>query len=177
MAKRGRPINWEKAYKTYKKTVNYYTNMLGTKKNDWYIDDIDAFKEKVTSQRDTKRNWSIRKATSYWAQRASLNGATMNQIDALRRASQWLGHDLKFKELVEVYEHSTGADVEYIAELVEANGWDYGDNQGLTLQALGDAVNRGELTISEMYRYMAYIGISDTELRRDLISQNVFGSD
>ena len=177
MAKRGRPINWEKAYKTYNKTVNYYTNMLGTKKNEWYISDIDAFKEKVTSQRDMKRGWSIGKATSYWAQRASLNGATMNQIDALRRSSEWLGHNLKFKELVEVYEHSTGADVEYIKELVEANDWDYGDNVDLTLQALGDAVNRGELTISEMYRYMATTGIVDTELRRDLISQNVFGSD
>lgn len=177
MAKRGRPINWEKAYKTYNKTVKYYTNMLGTKKNEWYISDIDAFKEKVTSQRDMKRGWSIRKATSYWAQRASLNGATMNQIEALRRSSEWIGHDLKFKELVDAYQSSMGVDVKYIKDLVEDNGWDYGDNTGLTLQALGDAVNRGELTISEMYRYMVTMGITDTELRRDLISQNVFGSD
>ena len=106
-----------------------------------------------------------------------MNGATMNQIDALRRSSEWIGHDLKFKDLVDAYQSSMGVDIKYIKKLVEDNGWDYGDNQGLTLQALGDAVNRGELTISEMYRYMVTMGITDTELRRDLISQNVFGSD
>lgn len=172
MAKRGRPINWEKAYKTYRKTVDYYTKTFGTRKNDWYMEDFHQFKERVMSQRDIKSGWTVAKTTSYFAQKASLNGVTINQINALRKAGAEVGQDLRFIEAVPIFASAQAEEMEYVKDLVEDNGLYDG-----TFESLGNAVRNGELTISEMYKFLASQGITDTKERRDIISQNVFGSD
>ena len=171
MAKRGRPINWEKAYKTYRKTVDYYTKTFGTYKNDWYMEDFHQFKERVMSQRDIKKNWTVAKTTSYFAQKASLNGVTINQINALRKAGAEVGQDLRFTEAVPIFASAQDEDLSDVKDLVEDNGLYDG-----TFESLGNAVRNGELTISEMYKFLASQGITDTNERRDILSQNVSGS-
>lgn len=171
MAKRGRPINWEKAYKTYRKTVDYYTKTFGTHKNEWYMADFHQFKERVMGQRDIKKKWTVAKTTSYFAQKASLNGVTINQINAIRRAGAEVGQDLRFTEAVPIFASAQAEEMEYVENLVDGNGLYDG-----TFESLGNAVRNGELTISEMYKYLAAKGITDTKERRDIISQNVFGS-
>ena len=177
MAKRGRPINWEKAYKTYQKTVNYYTEKLGTTKNDWYMADFHQFKERVMSQRDIKKSWTVAKTTSYFAQKASLNGVTINQINELRSVGKEFGKRMSFLKAVDIFRSANNEETKYIVKLVNNNGWWDDDDYQLSIERLSTAVVNGELTISEMYKFLASQGITDTKERRDIISQNVFGSD
>ena len=83
MAKRGRPIKWEEAFKKYQSTALYYTKRANTRLSDEYIRDIDQFKEQVMSYRDVY-DWSVAKATSFLAQKAGLNNASLNQLRALQ---------------------------------------------------------------------------------------------
>lgn len=177
MAKRGRPINWEKAYKTYQKTVNYYTEKLGTTKNDWYVSDIDAFKEKVTSQRDINKKWSVAKTVSYYAQKSSLNGVTINQINELRTVGTEFGENISFSKAVKIFRSAATEDLRDIKDFVKDNGWWDEDDYQLSMENLSGAVMRGELTISEMYKFLISVGIPDAKERGKLISQNIFGSD
>ena len=147
MAKRGRPINWEKAYNTYQKTVNYYTNKLGTTKNDWYVSDIDAFKEKVTSQRDINKKWSVAKTVSYYAQKSSLNGVTINQINELRTVGTEFGENISFSKAVKIFRSAATEDLKDIKAFVKDNGWWDEDDYQLSIENLSGAVMRGELTI------------------------------
>ena len=177
MAKRGRPINWQKAYRTYQNTVNYYTKTLGTMRNDWYMDDFHQFKERITSQRDVVKNkWSVSKTVSYFAQKASLNEATMPQINAIRRAGEQFQDKIGFLKAVKIFRSSSSEELKYVNKLITENEWYDPDDFEQTLVLLGDAVRNGEITISEMYRWLGQT-ITDTSTRRDYISQNVFGSD
>ena len=177
MAKRGRPIKWWKAYSDYKRTVEHYNKQLGTGKSEWYMEDFHQFKERVMSQRDVKNDWTVAKTVSYFAQKSALNGATKSQVDALRRAGAEFGDDMRFKKAVELFRSANGEDMDDIKKFVNKKGWfDEDDFEG-SIANLGDAVRNGELTISEMYKYLASIGIDDSEERRKYISQNVFGSD
>ena len=83
--KRGRPIKWEEAFKKYKLTALYYTNRANTQLSSHYIQDIDQFKEQVTSYRETY-GWTVGKATSVLAQKAGMNDATLSQVQALQSA-------------------------------------------------------------------------------------------
>lgn len=176
MAKRGRPINWEKAYKTYHKTVDYYNKTLGTKKNDWYMADIDQFKERVTSQRDINKKWSVAKTVSYYAQKSSLEGVTINQINELRRVGAEFGQNINFIKAVNIFRSSQTEDMDDIKKLIEKNEWWDPEDYDASIERLAAAVMNGDLTISEMYRFLG-TEIADSEQRRKLISQNIFGSD
>lgn len=60
--------------------------------------------------------------------------------------------------------------------LVNENEWWDGDDRQASIERLSAAVVSGELTISEMYKFLMTVGITGTAERRDLISENVFGS-
>lgn len=169
MAKRGRPIKWEEAFDKYKSTARYYTKRAGTRLNDRYIRDIDDFKEQVSGYRDTY-GWGVAKATSFLAQTASLNHASLKQIQALQSvAEEFGGEKMSFKQAVLTFESGSVVETGDVIELVEANGWD-------TPEKLAAAVRGGEMTISELNKYLQ-TGIPRAKDRRDWISQNVFGSD
>lgn len=177
MAKRGRPIGWRKAYNAYRKTVDYYTKKLGTMKNEWYMTDFHQFKERVTSQREIMENkWTVAKTVSYFAQKASLNEMTIKQIEELRRVGKEFGKRLSFAKAVSVFRSAKDEETKYIMNLVNENEWWDGDDRQASIERLSAAVVNGELTISEMYRFLATVGIAGTDERRDLISQNIFGS-
>ena len=177
MAKRGRPISWRKAYSTYKNTVDYYTKKLGTRKNEWYMEDFHQFKERVTSQREIMENkWTVAKTVSYFAQKASLNEMTIKQIDELRSVGKEFGKRLSFAKAVSIFRSAKDEETKYIVDLVNENEWWDGDDRQASIERLSAAVVNGELTISEMYRFLMTVGISGTAERRDLISENVFGS-
>ena len=169
MAKRGRPIKWEEAFDKYKSTAQFYTKRAGTRLNDRYIRDIDEFKEKVSGYRETY-GWGVAKATSFLAQTASLNQASLKQVQALQRvAEEFGGEKLTFKQAVLTFESGSMFDADDVIDLVEANEWN-------TPEKLAAAVRGGEMTISELYKYLQ-TDIPGTKERRDWISQNVFGSD
>lgn len=177
MAKRGRPISWRKAYNTYKNTVDYYTKKLGTMKNEWYMEDFHQFKERVTSQREIMDNkWTVAKTVSYFAQKASLNEMTINQINELRSVGKEFGKRLSFQKAVDIFRSAKNEETKYITNLVNENEWWDGDDRQASIERLSAAVVNGELTISEMYRFLMTVGITGTAERRDLISENVFGS-
>lgn len=177
MAKRGRPISWRKAYSTYKNTVDYYTKKLGTMKNEWYMTDFHQFKERVTSQREIMENkWTVAKTVSYFAQKASLNEMTINQINELRSVGKEFGKRLSFQKAVDIFRSAKDEETKYITNLVNENEWWDGDDRQASIERLSAAVVNGELTISEMYRFLMTVGITGTAERRDLISENVFGS-
>lgn len=177
MAKRGRPINWEKAYNNYQKTVNYYTEKLGTTKNDWYVSDIDAFKEKVTSQRDINKKWSVAKTVSYYAQKSSLNGVTINQINKLRTVGTEFGENISFSKAVKIFRSAATEDLKDIKAFVKKKKWWDDKDYQLSVENLSGAVMRGELTISEMYKFLISVDIPEAKESGKLISQNIFGSD
>lgn len=176
MAKRGRPIDWRKAYSTYKHTVDYYTKKLGTMKNEWYMTDFHQFKERVTSQREIENKWTVAKTVSYFAQKASLNEMTIKQIDELRSVGKEFGKRLSFAKAVKIFRSAKDEETKYIVNLVNQNEWWDGDDRQASIERLSAAVVNGEMTISEMYRFLMTVGISGTAERRDLISENVFGS-
>lgn len=177
MAKRGRPIDWRKAYGTYKQTVDYYTNKLGTLKNEWYMEDFHQFKERVTSQREIMDNkWTVAKTVGYFAQKASLNEMTIKQIDELRSVGKDFGKRMRFTTAVKIFRSADNEETKYISNLVNHNHWWDGTDRRASIEKLSAAVVNGDLTISEMYRFLATVGIDDAAERRDLISQNVFGS-
>ena len=176
MAKRGRPIDWRKAYGTYKRTVDYYTNKLGTMKNEWYMTDFHQFKERVTSQREIESKWTVAKTVSYFAQKASLNEMTIKQIDELRSVGKEFGKRLSFTKAVGIFRSARNEEMKYIVNLVNKKKWWDKDDRQASIERLSAAVVDGELTISEMYKFLATVGIDDAAERRDLISQNVFGS-
>lgn len=167
MAKRGRPIKWEEAFKKYQSTARYYTNRARTQLNDRYIQDIDQFKEQVMSYREMY-NWGVAKATSFLAQKASLNEASLNQISALQRTATLAGQNLSFKAAVGIFRSASNEDYSDIKKMVQANGWETEDE-------LIDAVRSGDLTISELYKYLVATIPSAAE-RKKWISQNIFGS-
>ena len=169
MAKRGRPIKWEEAFEKYRSTAQFYTKRAGTRLNDRYIRDIDIFKEQVSGYRDTY-GWGVAKATSFLAQTASLNQASLKQVQALQRvAEEFGGEKMPFKQAVLAFESGSVVETGDVIELVEANGWD-------TDAELAAAVRSGEMTISELYKYLQ-TDIPSTKERKDWISQNIFGSD
>lgn len=177
MAKRGRPIKWEEAFKKYQSTARYYTNRARTQLNDRYIQDIDQFKEQVMSYREMY-NWGVAKATSFLAQKASLNEASLNQISALQRTAALAGQNLSFKTAVDIFRSAKDEEIDYIKNVVAKNGW-------TSEQELIDAVRSGELTISELYKYLVVWQNPDpegktpgagVEDRKKWISQNIFGS-
>ena len=129
------------------------------------------------SQRDIKKDWTVAKTVSYFAQKSSLNGATKSQVDALRRAGAEFGDDIRFKQAVDMFKSANDEDMDTIKKFVNGKGWFDDDDFEESMENLGNAVRNGELTISEMYKYLASIGIVDSEERRKYISQNVFGSD
>lgn len=177
MAKRGRPINWRKAYRTYKRTVDNYTKKLGTMKNEWYMEDFHQFKERVTSQREIMDNkWTVAKTVSYFAQKASLNEMTIKQINELRSVGKEFGKRLSFAKAVSIFRSAKDEETKYIVNLVNENEWWDGDDRQASIERLSAAVVSGELTISEMYKFLMTVGITGTAERRDLISENVFGS-
>ena len=177
MAKRGRPIDWRKAYSTYKQTVDYYTNKLGTLKNEWYMEDFHQFKERVTSQREIMDNkWTVAKTVGYFAQKASLNEMTIKQIDELRSVGKEFGKRMRFTTAVNIFRSAKDEETKYIVNLVNHNKWWDGDDRQASIERLSAAVVNGDLTISEMYRFLATVGIDGAAERRDLISENVFGS-
>ena len=177
MAKRGRPINWRKAYSTYKQTVDRYTNKLGTMKNEWYMEDFHQFKERITSQREIMENkWTVAKTVSYFAQKASLNEMTIKQINELRRVGKEFGKRLSFEKAVNIFRSAKNEETKYIVNLVNKNEWWDGEDRQASIERLSAAVVNGELTISEMYKFLMTVGITGTAERRDLISENVFGS-
>lgn len=177
MAKRGRPISWQKAYSTYQRTVENYTKKLGTMKNEWYMEDFHQFKERVTSQREIMDNkWTVAKTVSYFAQKASLNEMTIKQIDELRSVGKEFGKRMSFAKAVSIFRSAKDEETKYIVNLVNENEWWDGDDRQASIERLSAAVVNGELTISEMYRFLMTVGISGTAERRDLISENVFGS-
>ena len=167
MAKRGRPVKWEEAFKKYQSTARYYTNRARTQLNDRYIRDIDQFKEQVTSYREMY-NWGVAKATSFLAQKASLNEASLNQISALQRTAALAGQNLSFKAAVGIFRSASDEEFSDIKKMVQANGWE-------TEEELIDAVRSGDLTISELYKYLVTTIPSAAE-RKKWISQNIFGS-
>ena len=176
MAKRGRPIDWRKAYSTYKRTVDYYTKKLGTMKNEWYMTDFHQFKERVTSQREIENKWTVAKTVSYFAQKASLNEMTIKQINELRSVGKEFGKRMSFTKAVDIFRSSKNEETKYIVNLVNENEWWDGDDRQASIERLSAAVVNGEMTISEMYRFLMTVGITGTAERRDLISENVFGS-
>ena len=176
MAKRGRPIDWRKAYSTYKRTVDYYTKKLGTMKNEWYMTDFHQFKERVTSQREIESKWTVAKTVSYFAQKASLNEMTIKQINELRSVGKEFGKRMSFTKAVDIFRSAKDEETKYIVNLVNENEWWDGDDRQASIERLSAAVVNGELTISEMYRFLMTVGITGTAERRDLISENVFGS-
>lgn len=176
MAKRGRPIDWRKAYSTYKRTVDYYTKKLGTMKNEWYMTDFHQFKERVTSQREIENKWTVAKTVSYFAQKASLNEMTIKQINELRSVGKEFGKRMSFTKAVDIFRSAKNEETKYIVNLVNENEWWDGDDRQASIERLSAAVVNGELTISEMYRFLMTVGITGTAERRDLISENVFGS-
>lgn len=177
MAKRGRPIDWRKAYSTYKNTVDHYTKKLGTLKNEWYMTDFHQFKERVTSQREIMDNkWTVAKTVSYFAQKASLNEMTIKQINELRSVGKEFGKRMSFLKAVDIFRSAKDEETKYIVNLVNKNEWWDDDDRQASIERLSAAVVNGEMTISEMYRFLATVGIDGTAERRDLISENVFGS-
>ena len=180
MAKRGRPIDWRKAYSTYKRTVDYYTKKLGTMKNEWYMTDFHQFKERVTSQREIENKWTVAKTVSYFAQKASLNEMTIKQINEHRSGEKEPGKRMSITKAVDTNTTPTNKakneETKYIVNLVNENEWWDGDDRQASIERLSAAVVNGELTISEMYRFLMTVGITGTAERRDLISENVFGS-
>ena len=176
MAKRGRPIDWRKAYSTYKRTVDYYTKKLGTMKNEWYMTDFHQFKERVTSQREIENKWTVAKTVSYFAQKASLNEMTIKQINELRSVGKEFGKRLSFTKAVGIFRSAKDEETKYIVNLVNENEWWDNDDRQASIERLSAAVVNGELTISEMYKFLMAVGITGTAERRDLISENVFGS-
>ena len=176
MAKRGRPIDWRKAYSTYKRTVENYTKKLGTMKNEWYMTDFHQFKERVTSQREIESKWTVAKTVSYFAQKASLNEMTIKQINELRSVGKEFGKRMRFITAVNIFRSARNEEMKYIVNLVNKKKWWDKDERRASIERLSAAVVDGELTISEMYKFLATVGIDDAAERRDLISQNIFGS-
>ena len=166
--KRGRPIKWESAFEKYKSTALYYTKRAGTLLNDRYIQDISQFKAQVSEYRK-KYGWTVAKTTSFLAQGAALNGASLKQIAALQNITdEFEGRHLTFKQAVLAYEKGSVYDKSDVIDLVEANGWD-------TDAKLAAAVASGEMTISELYIYLKD-RIPSAKDRKEWISQNIFGS-
>lgn len=173
--KRGRPIKWEEAFKKYQSTAQYYTKRANTELSDQYIRDIDHFREQVESYRDI-HNWSVAKATSFLAQKAGLNDASLNQIRALQSEAAVLGKNINLATGAKIFRSAKDEDIDYIKKVVAKYGW-------TTKQELIDAVHSGELTISELYKYLVIWqdpegetpgdGVED---RKEWISQNIFGS-
>lgn len=175
MAKRGRPIKWEEAFKKYQSTAQYYTKRANTRLSDEYIRDIDQFKEQVMSYRDVY-DWSVAKATSFLAQKAGLNNASLNQLRALQSEAAKLGKNINLATGAKIFRSAKDEEIDYIKKVVAKNGW-------TSKQELIDAVRSGELTISELYKYLVIwqdpegdtpgAGVED---RKEWISQNIFGS-
>lgn len=177
MAKRGRPIKWEKAFKKYQSTAQYYTKRANTRLSDEYIRDIDQFKEQVMSYRDVY-DWSVAKATSFLAQKAGLNNASLNQLRALQSEAAKLGKNINLATGAKIFRSAKDEEIDYIKKVVAKNGW-------TSKQELIDAVRSGELTISELYKYLVVWQDPDpegdtpgagVEDRKEWISQNIFGS-
>lgn len=175
--KRGRPVKWEEAFKKYQSTAQYYTKRANTQLSDQYIRDIDHFKEQVRSYRDIY-NWSVAKATSFLAQKAGLNDASLNQIRALQSEAARLGKNVNLAVGAEIFRSAKDEEIDYIKEVVAKHGWE-------SEQELIDAVHSGELTISELYKYLVVWKNPDpegktpgagVEDRKEWISQNIFGS-
>ena len=175
MAKRGRPIKWEEAFKKYQSTALYYTKRANTQLSDEYIRDIDQFKEQVMSYRDVY-DWSVAKATSFLAQKAGLNNASLNQLRALQSEAAKLGKNINLALGAKIFRSAKDEEIDYIKKVVQKYGW-------TSKQELIDAVRSGELTISELYKYLVVwqdpegktpgAGVED---RKEWISQNIFGS-
>ena len=175
--KRGRPVKWEEAFKKYQSTAQYYTKRANTQLSDQYIRDIDHFKEQVRSYRDIY-NWSVAKATSFLAQKAGLNDASLNQIRALQSEAARLGKNVNLAVGAEIFRSAKDEEIDYIKDVVAEHGW-------TSEQELIDAVHSGELTISELYKYLVVWRNPDpegktpgagVEARKEWISQNIFGS-
>lgn len=177
MAKRGRPIKWEEAFKKYQSTALYYTKRANTQLSDEYIRDIDQFKEQVMSYRDVY-DWSVAKATSFLAQKAGLNNASLNQLRALQSEAAKLGKNINLALGAKIFRSAKDEEIDYIKKVVQKYGW-------TSKQELIDAVRSGELTISELYKYLVIWQDPDpegktpgagVEDRKEWISQNIFGS-
>lgn len=177
MAKRGRPIEWEKAYQKYQSTAQWYTKRAKTMLNENYIRDIDKFKEQVMNYRDVY-DWGVAKATSFLAQKAALNDASLQQVSMLQSAAARAGKNINFVTAVDIFRSAKDEEIDYIRGLVEEHGWS-------SEQELIDGVRNGEMTISELYKYLVIWENPDkdgntpgasVEDRKEWISQNIFGS-
>lgn len=113
---------------------------------------------------------------SYYAQKSSLEGVTINQINELRRVGAEFGQNINFIKAVNIFRSSQTEDMDDIKKLIEKNEWWDPEDYDASIERLAAAVMNGDLTISEMYRFLG-TEIADSEQRRKLISQNIFGSD
>ena len=170
MAKRGRPIKWEEAFKKYKLKALYYTNRANTELSAHYIKDIDQFKEQVTGYRETY-GWTVGKATSVLAQKAGMNDATLNQVQALQSARmRQTGNYVSLAAAAAMFS-PRNKETEDIMNLAHSLGIE-------TEEELAEAGRNGELSLSEVNIILVrQFGITDSRNRSHWISQNIFGSD
>ena len=170
MAKRGRPIKWEEAFKKYQSTARYYTSRANTQLSAHYIQDIDQFKEQVMGYRDTY-GWTVGKATSVLAQKAGMNDATLNQVQALQSARmRQTGNYVSLAAAAAMFS-PRNKETEDIMNLAHSLGIE-------TEEELAEAGRNGELSLSEVNIILVrQFGITDSRNRSHWISQNIFGSD
>ena len=169
MAKRGRPIKWEEAFKKYQSTARYYTNRANTKLSAHYIQDIDQFKEQVMGYRDTY-GWTVGKATSVLAQKAGMNDATLSQVQALQSARmRQTGNYVSLAAAANMFS-PRNKETEDVMKLAKSLSIE-------TEEDLAEAGQSGELSLSEVNILLVrQFGIMDSYARKSWISQNIFGS-
>lgn len=169
MAKRGRPIKWEEAFKKYQSTARYYTNRAKTKLSANYIQDIDQFKEQVMGYRDIY-GWTVGKATSVLAQKAGMNDATLSQVQALQSARmKQTGNYVSLAAAANMFS-PRNKETEDVMKLAKSLSIE-------TEEDLAEAGQSGELSLSEVNIILVrQFGITDSRARKNWISQNIFGS-
>lgn len=169
MAKRGRPIKWEEAFKKYQSTARYYTNRAKTNLSSHYIQDIDQFKEQVMGYRDTY-GWTVGKATSVLAQKAGMNDATLNQVQALQSARmKQTGNYVSLADAAYMFSPKN-KETEDVMKLAKSLSIE-------TEEELAEAGRNGVLSLSEVNIILVrQFGITDSYARKNWISQNIFGS-
>ena len=123
-------------------------------------------------------DWSVAKATSFLAQKAGLTNASLNQLRALQSEAAKLGKNINLALGAKIFRRAKDEEIDYIQKVVQQSGW-------TSKQELIDAVRSGELTISELYKYLVVWQDPDpegktpgagVEDRKEWISQNIFGS-
>ena len=182
MAKRGRPIEWGKAFERYNSTARHYAKVAGTKLNaDWDFKDIDQFKEQVSSYRDTY-GWDVAKTTSFLAQHAGLNGVSLKQLNAFRAtAAEIVEGPVSMKSAAAAFyspasEFRTKEEKEAVRNALKESMTARVAEKGWTDRSeLADAVKKGEMTLAELNAYLS-VDTTDSYERAEWISQNIFGS-